>query len=402
MKHKNIGRVVGGVLLVSGTTIGAGMLGMPVSTGFSGFYPSLILFVICWLIMLATAFFFLHVNLSVRGEPNLISMAGKTLGTWGKAVSWVVYLLLLYSLLAAYISASGPIFSNAIPILPPWLAPFCLPLVFGAFVYLGTIGVDYVNRVLMTGLIIAYIVLVSLAPAHIHGNYLLHVDFPALAIAVPVVFTAFGYHIIIPSLSTYLKHDAVELKWTIVIGSTIPLIIYFLWQLLVLGVVPLDMLTKAWVEGEPATAPLAQILESRWLSIGAQCFSFFAIVTSFLGVALSLSDFLVDGFRIKKTWEGRLLAWGLTFMPPLFFVYTYQRGFYIALQHAGALVAILLGFLPAAMAWKLKKPKFYRSTIGRVLLVFVMVVSLSVVVLDVLLDRGLSNSLISAYVSTSN
>ena len=49
-------RLIGGILLVAGTTIGAGMLALPVVTGFVGFWPSLALFFVYWLYMTFTAF----------------------------------------------------------------------------------------------------------------------------------------------------------------------------------------------------------------------------------------------------------------------------------------------------------------------------------------------------------
>ncbi len=379
-----IGRFLGGILLVAGTTIGTGMLALPVMTARCGFYPALLLFFLIWLLMFASAFFFLDVNLSTKGEPNLISMAGKTLGTWGKAVAWIFFLLLLYSLTAAYISASSSLFASAITyltgyVLPPWLEPFSLPLLFGGFIYLGTGGVDYINRLLMIGLILAYILLISFVPSHIQPSFLTHVDWSFSAVAVPVIITSFGYHIIIPSLTTYMHHNATQLRWTIFIGSALPFVVYVLWNLLVIGAVPLNLLEQALQNGESATHPLAQVLQSPWLAVAARFFSFFAIVTSFLGVALSLSDFLTDGFKIKKTWEGRLMACGLTFLPPLVFVFTYQKGFYLALQYAGAFVAILLCFLPAAMAWTLPA---YRPLWRRALLLLVVLCSLGIVFID--------------------
>jgi tyrosine-specific transport protein len=396
-------RLLGGILIIAGTTIGAGMLALPVTTAFGGFFPSLILFFICWLIMLATSFFFLDVNLFVKGEPNFISMSGKMLGLWGKTVSWVVYLLLLYSLTAAYITASGPFFIELVHYLTGWtipafLGPFCLPLLFGFFIYLGTQGVDYINRFLMLGLILAFLILISIIPTTIHPELLLHWDFPAIAIAIPTVFTSFGYHIVIPSLTTYFEHDKKQLRMAILIGSIIPLITYLLWQALVLGVVPVGDLAQIWKSGALVTEPLVKVLSYPWIAMVASFFSFFAVVTSFLGVALSLSDFLTDGFKLKKSWEGRLIAICLTFLPPLVFVFTYKRGFYIALQHAGALVAILLGILPAAMAWRLKKPSFYRTPLGRALLIAVLIVSFAVVVFDILENQGVLNMLSSAYV----
>jgi len=380
-------RFIGGVLLVAGTTIGAGMLALPVATSFAGFIPSLVLFFACWALMLCTAFFFLDVNLAMKGEPNLISMAGKTLGTGGKALSWIFYLLLLYSLTAAYIAASTPLFIEAVEaitgfILPSWLAPFSLPIVFGGFVYFGTKGVDYINRILMAGLLISYLLLIALVPSHLQGSLLSRFDWSANAIALPIVFTSFGYHIIIPSLSTYLHHDRKQLRKVLLIGSAIPFAVYLIWQLLVIGVVPFEELKETFFRGDPATVPLAKLLQNPFISLSARFFSFFAIVTSFLGVALGLADFLTDGFKIKKTWEGRLMACTLTFLPPIVFIFSYQRGFYLALEHAGAFVAILLGILPSWMAWKLKNVPFYQSITGKVLLLSIMVLSFLVVVID--------------------
>ena len=72
-------------------------------------------------------------------------MVHKTLGGWGKGLSWIVYLLLLYSLTAAYISASSPLFVSAVRYvtgytMPDWLGPFCLPLIFGFFCLLRHAG----------------------------------------------------------------------------------------------------------------------------------------------------------------------------------------------------------------------------------------------------------------------
>ncbi len=400
-----INHYIGGVLLVAGTTIGAGMLALPVMSSFVGFLPSIAIFLLCWGVMLTTAFFFLDVNFAVEGEPNLISMVHRTLGGWGKALSWIVYLLLLYSLTAAYISASSPLFVAAIQyvtgyILPYWLGPFCLPLIFGFFVYLGTLGVDIINRLLMLGLCVSYLLLVGFLPEHVDGALLAHVDWSSASMVFPVVITSFGYHIIIPSLTTYMNHDKKKLRWILVVGSLLPLVIYLLWQVLILGIVPLNGengLVHAWKQGVSATQPLTQIVTNSWIKIGAHFFSFFAIVTSFLGVTLSLSDFLTDGFKIKKSWEGRLIACLLTFVPPLIFVFTYQRGFFVAIDYAGVFVAILLIFLPAMMAWTLKTPRFYSTFYGRTLLVFIILFAFFIVVVGMFVQLGFLKPLVSKY-----
>ena len=190
-----IGQYVGGTLLVAGTTIGVGMLGLPITTGFMGFIPSIFLFVICWSFMLCTALFFVDVNCSMKGNVNLITMAGRTLGRWGTALSWFFYLILLYSLMAAYIAASAPLFTQAFKVifdveLSLSIAKFFLPLLFGGFIYLGTKGVDIVNRVLMSFLVLSYILLIIFVPSHVQGNLLMHMDWMFIRLLQFV----FGWH----------------------------------------------------------------------------------------------------------------------------------------------------------------------------------------------------------------
>lgn len=335
--------------------------------------------------MLRSAYCFLDVNLAIRGEVNLISMAGKTLGVGGKAISWTLYLFLLYALIAAYIAACAPLFDAVIAWLldtpgSHWISPFLLPVLFGSFIYLGTGGVDVLNRLLMAGLFITYLCILLLLPAHVHVDYWLWQRWEMSYIALPVVITAFGYHIIIPTLTTYLQHDKRHLKLTLIIGSLIPFVVYLLWQLLTLGVASEGDLQAAWVAGTPLVHLLFHAVPSPVLRGGVQAFSFFAVTTSFLGVSLSLSDFLIDGFHIKRSREGRFLALLLVFIPPLIFVFTYERSFIKALEYAGAFVALLLGVIPALMAWTLDS---YRKASKRCLLVVLIVAFLTVAFLSV-------------------
>lgn len=389
-------RFVGGILLVAGTATGAGMLALPVISCFGGFFPSLALLGICWLFLFATSIVLLDVNLSFPGEVNLVTMAGKTLGAFGKAVCWSTYLLLLYSLTAAYIAGSAPIFLQAFHALtglqaPEWIGPFPLLLLFGTAVYLGTQTVDWVNRILMAALIVSYLLLVVFLPPHVQPELLTHVDLKGMWIAVPILITSYGFHIIIPTLTTYLDRDRKKLRLTLLIGSLIPFIIYAIWNLLILGVIPLTGehgLVQAFVKGETGAPSLSFLLNQSWIPPLANAFSLFAILTSFLGVSLSLSDFLTDGFHMKRFSLGREFACLLTFIPPLLFVLLYQRGFILALQFAGIFVVILLCILPALMAWKLPP---YRTPLRRLALCALLLLSLAVIGLDLLEQTGFLN-----------
>ena len=404
-------KLLGSILLISGTTIGAGMLGLPVVTGFAGFFPTLALLFFFWLYMLFTAFLYLEANLAIKGNINLVTMAEHTLGVWGKTIAWVFYLLLLYSLTAAYMAGSAPLFTEAIKYftgytIASWAGPLPLVIIFGIFIYLGSGATDYVNRILMFGLIAAYFILAILLPSHTDINLLKHIDNKAVLVSFPLILTAFGFHIIIPTLTNYMRHDEKKMKLALIIGSIIPFVIYVLWEFLILGTVKLsgaNSLSQMYIEGQGSTGPLINtlinVLKMPWVATIANIFSFCAIITSFIGVTLSLTDFLTDGFKIKRNKKGRLIACLLTFLPPLIFVYGYQRVFLQALQYAGIFVAILLCILPALMVWRLPKPKFYKTFWGRTLLTLVIIIALGIIGFDIAQEMGFLKSLIQSYLN---
>lgn len=399
-------KVLGGTLLVSGTTIGAAMLALPVATGLAGFVPTLCLLIIYWCYMTYTAFLMLEVNLALGQNINLITMARRTLGRAGEILSWVTYLFLLYLLTTAYLAGGGPILADFVYTLtgfaiPPWIGALPLLFIFGFFVYEGTKYVDLVNRLMMTGLVAAYVVMVAFLMPHIELEYLSYANWESSLLAVSLVSTSFGFHIIIPTLTTYMRGNVKQLKKSILIGSIIPILVYILWEAIILGVIPV-MGECGILEGYQAGYNGAKLLTCKlghsWIALVAQSFSFFAIITSFLGVTLSLTDFLADGFQIKKTHMGRLILFALTFLPPLGFILTYPHAFLTALEFAGAFgVVILLGLLPALMVWSARYRKGIPSPItvpgGKIVLGAVVLFSVIVIGIEVAHQAGLIEAL---------
>ncbi|PCI75330.1 tyrosine transporter [Candidatus Aerophobetes bacterium] len=398
-------KLLGSVLIVMGTTIGGGVLALPITTGFMGFFPSMVLFTCCWLVMLLSAFCFLDVNLSFKMPVNLISMTQVLLGRFAKGICFVIYLFLLYSLVSAYLSGSVTLFvdffSRALHLnISKFVASLCLPALFCVFIYLGTKGVDFINRILMLGLFVSFALLVSFIPEFVEGERLLHMDVKSFGIALPLVITSFGYHIVIPSLVTYVHHDRALLKKAIIIGSVSPLILYIIWQALVMGAVPLSgnvSLASAWVKGESVTVALSKIIHRPEVAVIGQFAVFFAIITSFLGVTMSLSDFVTDGFKLKRNTMGRFFSMLIALIPPLIFTAVSARGFIAALEYAGAFVAILLIFFPALLAWKLPRKAGYHTPLKRLMLIGLMAFAVFVVAVDILVETGFFKSTMQVY-----
>jgi len=382
MKKLLTGRVFGGMLLVAGSCIGAGMLALPITTGLSGFFPSLSMMLLSWGFMTFTALLLVEVNGWFKGQINLISMAGKAIGTIGRVASWILYLFLFYSLLVAYIAGSGTIFSGFLSYItggpvPEWSASVFFVILFGTVVYFGTKPVDLFNRLLMFGLILTYLVMVFIGLERVKPHFLLHADPAYMVISLPVLIVSFGFHNMIPSLTTYLQNDLKKMRLTILGGSVIALFVYLIWELIFMGIIPFggeNGILDTYNKGEEATRALGTALKGSKIYIFANAFAFFAIITSFLAQSLTLMHFIADGIKIKPTKMHSAWLILVTLIPPLFFALLNPKIFYRALGFAGGICAVLLfGILPAVMAWvgryKKKISSSYHVTGGKASLV---------------------------------
>jgi tyrosine-specific transport protein len=369
------GSVIGGMLLIAGSCIGAGMLALPILTGLAGFLPSLVLFVCAWAFMTLTALLLVEVNGWFNKPVNFITMVSHTLGRFGRGLSWLLYLFLFYALLVAYVSGSGGLFSTFFG-LPAWSGALFFVLLFGGVVYMGTRTVDLWNRVLMFGKIVAFLGLVFLGVKHVQPKLLLRTDVSYAFFSLPVLIISFGFHNMIPSLTAYMKGNLKRVRMTILGGSLFALFLYLIWEIIALGIVPMEGemgLANSLKQDREASQAIAGILGSSWVSSCAQALAFFAILTSFLAQSLSLVHFLADGLKIS--YKKRENAWlcALALLPPLGFSLYNPQLFFKALNFAGGICAVILfGILPVCMIWlgryRKQTPSSYQVPGGRPLL----------------------------------
>ena len=64
-------QIVGGALLVAGTSIGGGMLALPIVVSLGGVLPGIVIDIVCWFFMMTTGLLFVELALSLEGEPNI-------------------------------------------------------------------------------------------------------------------------------------------------------------------------------------------------------------------------------------------------------------------------------------------------------------------------------------------
>jgi len=403
------GKLISSVFLVAGTCTGGGMLALPVATGISGFIPSTLMMTLCWLAMTVSALLLLEVNLWMKEGAHVITMASTILGPVGKVVSWIVYLFISYASIVAYTAAGGSLVINgAVNLLALNLSKElgCLFFIvfFGGIIYLGNRIVGRVNTILFVAMIFAYFALIGTGISEVKPTLLLHTHWPTSFLAIPLLLTTFSFQTMLPSITPYLNRNAWALRWAIIGGTTITFIVYLLWQWMVLGIVPVsgpNSLIKALEVGEPVTQFLREHVQSQWVSVFAEYFAFFALATSFLGMALGLFDFLSDGLKIPNEGKGKVFLSLLIIVPTFIFAAYFERIFLLALDTSGGFGdSILNGIMPVLMVWVgryiLKFPDENRTPGGKPLLIAVLIFFAFALILETLIHTGQTCSIFEA------
>ncbi len=393
-------KVLGSTLIIAGTTIGAGMLALPLVSAGVGFTMSVAIMIGLWSVMLFTALLMVELHQFLPKEATLRTLAHEVLGYKGKWVANFAMMFLFYALCAAYIAGGSAQFSQRVePLLgfslDAWLSTTMFTVVVAAIVVIGTSTVDKVNRVLFTLKLVAMTSALFFLTPSISGGYLLSMPLEQglLIAAIPVIFTSFGFHGSIPAIVRYLDGDTPSLKKAIVAGSFIPLIVYLFWQLVTLGVVPQsDLANSSGLAG--LIAQLSNTVANSHLKHLISTFADLALLTSFLGVSLGLFEFLGDNKTLRNQ---RALTGVMTFLPPLLFALFYPEGFIMALGYAAIALVVLAILLPVTMVYKVRKTREYNDAYrvkgGAVTLVSAGAIGVMIVITQVAISVGVLPSL---------
>ena len=318
----------------------------------------------------------------------------------GRVLATGSLLVLLYALLAAYITGGGSLLSGLLPAPsseggfwnPENQLQFSILLftsILGIFVVIGIKGVDGLTRLLFLGKIAAFVfVLFMMFPnLRIENLTATPIDSRLIVAAVPIFFTSFGFHVIMASLNTYLDADIRKIRIAILIGTAIPLVAYLLWQLATHGVLSQSEFIQV-LQSDPSLNGLVtatrHITGSVFLGEVVRLFSALALITSFLGVALGIVECVGDLLKRVRLPANRWLLAPLTFIPPLTFALFYPQGFVAALGYAGLLFAFYGLILPIGLAWRAREqhPDLpYRVAGGKLALIVTLILGIIIMII---------------------
>jgi amino acid permease len=150
-------------------------------------------------------------------------------------------------------------------------------------------------------------------------------------------------------------HEKSDINKVAIWGVLIPLSLYVIWSIVVIGVVPKEYLVVAKSAGQPATIPLGFIAGSSIALLGS-VFAVLSTMTSYIGFGFSLKEVYHDTAGAFNQRLRPFHATGLVVFPPLLITLLKPGAFIKALDIAGTYGGgLFVGILPVLIVLKSRK-----------------------------------------------
>lgn len=314
------------VSMITGTIVGGGIFGIPYTFVKAGFLTGILFLVGIWLIITVLYLAYGEIVLRSNGSHQLSGYAQRYLGTWGKQFAFVGLAAGIYGALLAYPIVVG----NFLAVIFRDILPFSVAQYSLAFFILVAIailaGLRTVAALELSLSILFVIILISIffsgLPSIQTENLGTIFNSGFWFLPYGVILFSFGGLSSVPLSREVLQNDR-RLHRAIFLGTTIPLAIYFLFAILVVG-----------ISGQATTPESVIGLDTTlghkvavWLSL----FGILTISTTFLTLGSALLEMYKYDFG-----HSHLFSWLLTISVPAILFLLGIRDFIGIISVAGA------------------------------------------------------------------
>lgn len=370
---------IGSTLLIAGTCIGSGMIALPMMLAKLGILPSIGLMLFIWLLMYYASIVNVELNLQAGHGISLGSLGRKFSGHITGLIGDVGMKVLSVALLSAFIYGGSSIMHKMIGeeyslLIVQATYSICVLALLSMPIKI----VDHINKVLFIGLIIIFFVLLSTLSMSLSYDNLPLVseniyDWKSWSLAIPVVFTSFGFNAVIHTVTNYCDNNARKIKKAFLIGSFIPAVIYIIWTCSVLSIIShndpamYQKIAAGDADVSDLIDELSDISESPLLQSLVWWISSLAIVTSAIGVGLGLSESLRK--MVFKERDHKLTARAssafATVLPPFIVAAIIPNAFIQALGFAGMILVVVAVLMPIYLLIKIKGANFHYTELNK-------------------------------------
>lgn len=394
---KKLPSILGGIMIIAGTTIGGGMIAIPIATAGIWFYRSIFVLIYAWFCMTISGLMLVETNLHYPKGASFDTMVKDLLGKKWNIITGVTISFVLYTLVYAYITVGGSITTEIINenqglfAIPNQLGGGVFCVILAVCVWISTKVIDRLSTILIIAMVLSFIGMSTGLLKNINFDFLSNAIDPKggdanywkyFFFALPVCVTSFCFHGTAPSITMYYDRNGKATQKAIIWGSLIAFVVYFIWLASVQGTLPRHEFISIFGASDEVRMMIeriSQLVAVPHMGLLIDFFTYMAIISSFLGASLGLFDYLADLFNIKDTKLGRLKTASITFLPPLIFAMLFPYGFVTAIGYVGFAAAIWSILVPALMVLESRKRfkgKHYRVWGGKPLVYFIIAFAL--------------------------
>ena len=331
------------VCIIIGTVIGAGVLGIPYVIAKAGFLIGLIQLVIIGLLVLFMNLFLGEVVLRTNGNHQLTGYVEIYLGKTFKFLMFLSMVLGIYGALIAYLIGEGASLS-AIFSGNPLIYSIIFFIIVTFIVHKGIktlAGSEFIMSI-VTLMVIFVIIILSSQKFNI--NNLVDLNIPMIFLPYGAILFAYLGTVSIPEVKEELIKNRKLMKRAIIIGSLIPIFVYVLFALFIVGATGIETT-------EISTIGLGNLLGLKMIILG-NLFAIFAMFTSFIALAYALKEMYQYDYKLSKS-SSLILTCLVPFI--IFLLIRDFTSFIDLISITGALFGGLDGILIVLMYWKAKK-----------------------------------------------
>jgi len=347
MANKNLlsARFLSAIAMIVGTCVGAGIFGLPYVISKIGISIGILYIIILGFITLVVCLAYGEIVLRTNGKHQFPEYARIYLGTTAKKIAFISLAIGFYGALIAYLmevskflyTLLSPYFGGS---LNHYLILYFLFVSLAIFLGLGMIArLEKVLMFFMLGIICLLIIFG--APKIVITN-VLATNLNYLFLPYGVILFALSCSSAIPDMKNILADKKDKLKKAIIIGIIIPMIVYIIFSLVIVGICGANT-------SESAILGLQSSLGTKAVIIGL-IFGCITMTTSFLTVGLVLKEVYMYDFKLNK-----YLAWVAVVFPPLLIVLMKLASFIEIIGFVGALIGGIDGILIIKMFQKSKQ-----------------------------------------------
>lgn len=333
------------VSILIGTTIGAGIFGLPYVALKSGFILASALIIVLGIVTLIINLMYGEVTLRTKKKSNIAGYSGKYLGKNGKRAAMLINLFSLYSAMLAYIIVGG-IFLNLLFSAyfggNDFIYSLAIFLLISTGIYFGLKLIGFIEFLMSALLLLIMILIIIRGIPFANLDNLLSYDFSQSFFPFGVILFAFGALSAIPELEQIITKKQERIKSAIIAGTAIPAIAYLLFTAVVLGVSG-DNTSEEGISG------LGLVLGDGIVILGL-IFGILAIATSYLVIGINLKEIFWYDYNLSER-----KSWALTCFVPFIVFALGLRDFITIINVAGSIACGLVGILVIAIFYKAKK-----------------------------------------------